>query len=101
MNGLVNDREHTIHVVRNVIVPETKDPVALSFEPCRPGGIAGRILSGRMLRAINLDHKACGQTCEVCNVIADRNLPSKMTARQWQTAQRAPQALFRIRAVRT
>src|SRR5712692_8996532 len=62
--------ENALQILKYIIVPESEDPIAVTFQRGSALGVAHPVV--RVLASIELDHKSGLGTAEICNVPADR-----------------------------
>ena len=64
--------------------------------PARSLAVVDEPVAVTMLGTINLDDEMCRQAGEISNVISERDLPSKMSAARFETAQVTPENCFGV-----
>ena len=90
--------QHPIDVLKNLVVPETKNPEAFAFEPLGSIGIPFSLLG--MLATIKLDNQSGRETNEIDDVAADGGLAPKLMAIHLLVANPLPETLRGFRHVR-
>jgi hypothetical protein len=88
--------QNSLGVLRNIVVPEAKDPIPLRFEPFRPLPIANKARPLAMLRAVNLDNESGRWARKIDDETPNRHLPSEMRAACLDLLQGTPKASLRI-----
>jgi len=93
--------EHLADILSHIVVPETKDTIALRLKPSRSILIAFRALGFAVLGSIHFDDKSGGRTCKINDEISNRHLTSKMSAVRRKALQCTPKSSFSIRCLVT
>jgi hypothetical protein len=83
MHSRINRFQHAIDVMRDLVVPNTNNPIALQFEPACARGIPELMVSLAVLRAIDFDKQACRQTSEICHIWSNWDLPPEVRPKGW------------------
>jgi hypothetical protein len=86
--------QKTFEILKDVIVPESEDPIAVTFQRGSALGVAHPVV--RVLASIELDHKSGLGTAEICNVPADRMLTPKLETEESTVTEAHPQSLFGV-----
>jgi hypothetical protein len=92
----VDSLKYTIHVLDDLVVPDSNDTITFPVQP--PGSciIAQCIGSRAVLRTVKFnDHTRC-QASKIGNVRTDRDLAAKMRSFQPESPQLSPQELLCI-----
>jgi hypothetical protein len=92
--------QHAVHVVREIIVPDTDDAIAFRFQPARPSLVGYFVCLGGMLRAVKFDDQTRGHAGEIRDKRPDRHLPAEMRPLGFNRAKALPQQQFRIGRLR-
>ena len=90
---LEKQRQNTVRIRKNIIVPEANDPIALPFEPGRSFRVI-EVVS--VLPAIDFDDESSLGTQEVHDVGADWHLPFELESEKSAIAQARPESTFCI-----
>ena len=88
----VDHRPDAIRIAKHLVVPETKNAVALVLDHVRPGAVG----LFAVLTAINLDHQLGPMTREIGDEMPDWHLPSEMMITE-ALAEYSPEPPFGIR----
>ncbi|CAN5270596.1 hypothetical protein BH11PSE4_BH11PSE4_43640 [soil metagenome] len=73
------DVKHPVRVVQHFIIPEPQHAKPLFFEPLVAAGIGFTV---SVLAAVDLDDEALGQTDEIDDISADRDLSLELEVRE-------------------
>ena len=76
--------QHTVGVQEDIVIPETNQSVAATFEPCRPPVIRVDLLG--MLATVQFHNQFLRKAHEVHNIRTYGMLPSKSITTQLMTA---------------
>jgi hypothetical protein len=87
---------HPFDILQDFIVPETKDAVAVLYEPSIAQGVA---VAFSVLAAIDLDHESFLSTNKIDNIWPDRFLPHEFESSQRSGTKVSPKLLFGWRRV--
>jgi hypothetical protein len=103
VNGLLNDTEHTLALMKDLQVAETDDPESKAGKAGIALPVIGLIVGPKMLVSVQLNHQTRLIAVEIGNVAQQRFLAGKSDA-LLATPETRPQALFcfgRMTAQRT
>ena len=73
----VNFFEHAIHVLTDLVVPETDHSISFALQPLRPASIALKDRFNRVLTAVDFNHEPRPHTGEIDHIGTDRDLDRK------------------------
>jgi hypothetical protein len=71
---------NAIHILQDIVIPKTQDPVTARLEPHRPPAVAYQRAQSRMLSAIEFDYEFCARTKEVDHEGTNGLLAAKLNA---------------------
>jgi len=92
-NLLRDHLQHPVHNPKHLVVPEADHAVAVGFDDAGAVCVGG---AARMLPAVEFDGEAQAAAGEVCDEIADGELPRELHAFKSACSQVQPQPLFRF-----
>ncbi len=90
---------HAIDVLANIVVPKSKDTIALRLKPFRSDMVAPAARIFAMLRSVNFNDEPGSWAGEVDDKFADRHLAAEVSAVGLHLAKMAPELRFSIRRV--
>ena len=99
MNDRIDSLENPLDVSADIVVPDTKHTIAFAREPSRTRLVTNSLRIVAMLRSIDLDDQSRRHTGKIGDVRSDRDLPAKVSSRDWYTAEVTPEPCFRIRRI--
>jgi hypothetical protein len=88
-----NQREHTLEILEDVVVPESQHKKFVGHEPPIAAGIAGGV---GVLAAVHFDHDARVATNKISNERTDRHLPTKLEIRKSPVTESVPKLALGI-----
>jgi len=91
--------DHTVRVLKHIVVPEAQHLKPLRFEPRRPVRILLHLLG--MLATIHLNYEFVRQAHKVDNIVAQWDLTPKTKFAQLMPAQTGSKMLFRVGLIAT
>src|SRR6266508_2690033 len=86
--------QNAFEILKDVIVPESEDPIAVTFQHRGTLGVS-RVVN-RVLASIELDQTPGLGTAEICNVPADRMLTPKLETEESTVTEARPQSLLGV-----
>jgi hypothetical protein len=93
--------QHTIDVLKHVVVPKAKNAQTVCFELPSPLRVASDLTILSMASAVELNDEFCVGAVEVGHIWSKGMLPAKLRAGQASASKPKPQSLFHVRRTKS
>lgn len=96
LQGVEDHGHHAFSIVENVVIPESKNSVAVLSEISRASAVVDDTASRHMTGTIQLNDQFGLKMSKVGKIRTDGSLPAKMALADWQAPQGPPQPTLRV-----